>query len=47
MRDEIVDLVTVKKQGITLNFLIGALNVNHHSYVQFKSLSVEQVVKQQ
>jgi hypothetical protein len=39
IRDEVVDLVMVKKQNVTLNLLFGTLNLTQQGTVEFKSVS--------
>ena len=46
VRDEIVDLVTVKKNNVTLNFLVGTLHITMNGCVQFKSLTLSEVNQQ-
>ena len=40
LRDEIVDVVVSKRQSVSLNFLIGTLNIAKNGSVEFKSASV-------
>lgn len=46
IRDEIVDIVTIKKNNVSLNFLVGTLCINQNGAVQFKSLTVSEVNQQ-
>jgi hypothetical protein len=39
IRDEVVDLVMVKKQNVTLNLLFGTLMLTQQGTVEFKSVS--------
>lgn len=39
IRDEVVDLVMVKKQNVALNFVFGTLNLTQPGTVEFKSIS--------
>ena len=47
LRDEIVDIIQIKKGNVKLGLIIGELLLNSHSQVQFRSKTVAEIMKLQ